>query len=414
MELTGKNIIYKSRIVAKTVHIGDVYHLHEDTINIPLDLTLLPNVYNHEVIGRDSDLSNLINLIDKVDRPITVKGIAGIGKTMLLRYLITEFRKRFNYVLWITYSSSIKESIVYNFQLIDSLALHAELKNISQNKNYVDLAFDIIINRIRLLRKSNVQKNLLILDNFEIEESELQSLNSFHFGNDWKVIITSRNNIPWTEIFTIESLELINCKQLFVSLYDLKINVEIERQIESILELIDYNTLLIELLAKTSKILEVTPDILLLQLKEKGLNVNETIKVPIRHSKQVYSRGVLEYIVTIFDFAKIEKDEMNTLIQISLLPSKFLPISSDDFENLLTLLLANNENSITKLKIALHNCLQKGLLSASNNGKMIKMHKLIQESIQATTVYTYTNSKPIIDFLHNIFDTAPNYKMFDM
>lgn len=413
MKVSGKNIIYKSSIIAETVHIGDIYNFHNETINIPLDLTLLPIVYNDEVIGRDFDLDNLINLIARLESPITVKGIAGIGKTMLVRYLVSQFRNNFNYILWITYSSSIKESIVYNFQLIDSLSLQDELKGLDQNKEYLNLAFDIIINRIRQLRKSTKQKNLLIFDNLEIEESEISVLNSFHFGNDWSIIFTSRDCIPWTGTFIVEALKPLDCKQLFLKLYDSKITSATEVQIESIIELIEYNTLLIELLAKTSKILELNPETLLEQLVERGLNVNKSAKVPIRHSKQTYATGVLQYIVSIFDFAKIEKDEMKVLVQISLIPSKFLPLKSNDSENLFGLLMPQIDDSEEKLIVSLKNCIQKGLLNETEDRKLIKMHKMIQESIQATAVYTYDNSKPIIDFLHKKFDTAPNYDLFD-
>jgi tetratricopeptide (TPR) repeat protein len=364
----SKNVLYKSKVYATgNVHIGDIYIINGIQREIPLQLNTIPFIDKADVIGRDNDLQKINKLLQNSDKLVLVNGLGGIGKTTLAKYFIAEFKEQFNYIAWIKITSNIKESFVNDRQLVDSLCLTEELENLAKNSKWVNEAFDLLTNRMKQLSSEEVGcKNLLIIDNITEEVEEQRLIDAISLRPNWKVLVTSRQQLEGFELYELGFLSLPDSKQLFYRHFNREQNDEL---VEEIVQMVGLHTLTIELLAKTvQNHFGLNLQKLKVALKKEGLNISKAVAIKMPN----YDRGevktyIFKCLEVAFDLTDFVENTMGLYIltHFSILPPNNIP-----YEDIKVLfgVKHGNEKSEADLIDTLNDLVIKGWLSKTENG----------------------------------------------
>lgn len=158
-----------------------------------------------------------------------------------------------------------------------------------------------------------------------------------------------------------------SCKKIFYSHYNVEKDDE---RLEKIINLAGKHTLTVDLLAHTAEEATLSISSLYQKLKEKGFNldgiINEEISTFWDNEKE--SLTLFEYLLKVFDIAKVSNEEKEVLMNLSILPS--IDFQINEIKEWLKLETNKSINSLVK----------KGCLNKS--GFNIKIHPLIQETIR--------------------------------
>tara|TARA_B100001540_G_scaffold308613_1_gene323563 strand:- start:2419 stop:4575 length:2157 start_codon:yes stop_codon:yes gene_type:complete len=169
---------------------------------------------NIELIGRDKELEKINSILSK-ENMIWITGIAGIGKTAMIRSFVDINSQNYQKIFWYSATSiSSPKTIVETWLGIDKLSIEID-------------------NLISLMR-SEAQNNLLIIDNFEqIEErfkKDVVDLVTKLSKEKIRIIISSRPPLPKIELNQIEifGLDSNSAKQLLFGFEKEEINKIVE------------------------------------------------------------------------------------------------------------------------------------------------------------------------------------------
>lgn len=374
----SKNIVYQSSLQTDgDIHIGDVYNINGTLREIPLQLTTLPFIEKETVIGRKKDLNNIRQMMQETDRVLLVNGLGGIGKTTLAKYYLAHHQSEYNYIAWIDGETDIKAAFARNIALIDSLCLREEIEALSNDSQYVEHAFELIINRMRQLEGlKNGKKNLLLIDNATEDIEHTQTLDKISLRPHWKVLVTSREKLIGFKEYQLGFLSPKDAKELFYTHY---LREKDDKLTKDILEQLGYHTLLIELTAKSSQSLRHSLVHVADLLKKKGLNTTEETKIKFPHSYNKKVVNIFEYLVKIFTFSELSEHEKWVMKQFSVLPKISIPYESNPPNNLLSLLQIKKDETKDKITTTINKLVDKGWLFWDKKADAFLMHSLIQE-----------------------------------
>jgi tetratricopeptide (TPR) repeat protein len=392
---SSKNIVYQSAVYAEgNIHIGDIYNIAGGSKEIPFELTTLPYIAAHEVIGRDEDLEAISTLVMESERVVLVNGLGGIGKTTIAKYFLKQYRPQFQYIAWVQVLSTIQESFVNNPELIDSLGLRLELDSLPHDENWIETGFKIVLNRMRNLGNPNGSaKNLLIIDNASDDIEPIQILDRIALRPKWKVLVTSREQMEGFSTYELGLLNPENALQLFYQHYH---HEQADELVKKILQTIDYHTLLIEVISKSAQALRLNLSDILDQLKKKGLHISSEIPLKFPHADNQKIRDVFAYLATMFQTAQMGEQEQWVLMQFSVIPSVYLRYRDSSSENLLFFLQIQEHNRDFFTQ-ALNSLTSKGWLQWDTKNDAFKMHHLVQEIVLQQLKPTVQHCNGMID-----------------
>lgn len=377
-----KNIVYKSAIYAKgNVHVGDKYFINGEEYAIPITLNTLPYVDESEVIGRESELSELKQLVDENDKVILVNGTGGIGKTTLAKYFIAKHRSDYNYIAWINIGKNTLESFIYDTQLIDSLRLKHEFESIEQNADWQKKCFKLLVNRMRQLKiKGKNSFNLLIIDNASEDIEHSTIFDYIALRPNWKVLVTSREKLLGFLEYELHELTDAYAKALFYHHYSYQKD---DTKVEEILTIIEKHTLLIEIISKLGQSYRWSLIEIIELLKKKGMDISYPNMPKLTHNKNQRISAVVEYLIDVLKVNEINKEIENTLKHFSLFPTTFISYSKTPAINLLEFLKIESPSSKKdKLTRNLNWLVQKGFIQWTKKDDTFRMHPIISDVIR--------------------------------
>ncbi|MEO1259853.1 MAG: tetratricopeptide repeat protein [Bacteroidota bacterium] len=355
---------------------------------IPQHLTILPAIDPGQVVGREHDLQKVLNMLEKTNKLTLVNGLGGIGKTTLAKALLQTHKYKFQYIAWINVVSDIKESFAYNVYLTNSLGLN--LEEIPTVKNFTDIVFQIVINRLRNIKGNN----LIIIDNAQKDLADQKIKDLIQLGNNWKVLLTSRQQIEGFEIYHLGFLPQEDAKALFYLHYHLEKD---DHMVEQMIKSMDYHTLAIEVTAKTAQAKELSLLQLFNALVKKGLQFSEDTSIKLDHNKREKIHSILGYFYSVFELTNLSQDEIWLLAQFSVLPASPIPYQDNQLENIQEFLKLSARPERDQLTNVLNNLVAQGWLQHDEEADSFKMHQLIQEVLRNRLKPDYEYCQSLVD-----------------
>jgi len=223
--------------------------------------TSISNATTETVICREKELDDVLEYFrrQKHNRSVLIYGFGGVGKTSFVRLLYTYLQEEieYDYVAIMNYHVNLVTSMVESIEL-------EEYNDETMTENDVDKKWKSIS---KLLRNSSKRK-LFIIDNvdydYDLNQDPLSAkeIKAFAELSGWKntdVIITSRISDLGSSFYPYEMNNLgnergyDNCISLFLH-YNRKLedNSGNRNIITKLIEMANYNTMVIELLARSS------------------------------------------------------------------------------------------------------------------------------------------------------------------
>ncbi|KAF2508715.1 hypothetical protein EYY60_16470 [Flavobacterium zhairuonense] len=344
---------------------------------IPKEINLLPDYKFSSVYDWDAFL-NTVNLELQKKNVLSIYSEGGMGKTSFAKKYLKAFPS-YDHLIWITVDKTISYSLVIDDLLIKNL-------NIEFSPNdEIDHRFKIILNRLNTIEGTN----LIIIDIQELEK-DLTSLKQLTSLSNWQKLILTRNNIRTVPSIKLPKINIESAKSIFNSHYTKE---PVDNVILSqFIEFIDFNILVIELVAKTIEYsFDLTLEKLLESLKEQNLDDDE-FKVDIDVMENNSTINIFNYLLKKFSLTDLESWDSSYLQFLSLLPSRDIII-----EDVILLNGAayyeENKTHITNTLISLE---RKGLVEFTRDRKRINIHKIIKE------VILYNGRETLNPFVDNV------------
>lgn len=210
-------------------------------LSFPKCLTEIPSINrNVGLIGREIELREVREMLDKDGCIALISGLGGIGKTAVMRWICTSIKEdgnENNHVAWITCGVNLQEDLLL---LKESLGI-AE----GESNTY---AYKRIINKLR-----NFKGTLyLFMDNMSriSDDEEIKILSSLQ--PNVHVMITARHKIEDIPCINLDTLEPESALAMFYKYYERDLERRYEASARNIVDAVRCHTLLVELLARAA------------------------------------------------------------------------------------------------------------------------------------------------------------------
>lgn len=371
----------QSKIDSHTNKINLLEKTFEKSSNneLPKNLNILPDYTSVNIYDWETFITEINSQLAST-KLLSIFSQGGMGKTSFAKKYLKTY-SNYNHVIWVTVENSLSYSFAFDEILIKNLNLEFS------SKDEVEYRFINILNELNKIEG----KNLIIVDIQEIEDDK-SSLNKFLSLTSWEKLILSRNKIKTIPFVKLPQISIQNCKNIF--------NSHISKQEENetsllneFIEFVDFNILVIELVAKTiENSFDLTLEHFFNSLKNQDLDDDE-YKIDIDVIDENNSIRIFNFLLKKFSLNNLKSNELGYLEFISLLPSRDIIIED--------IILINGldhykENKIEIINI-LNNLEKKGLIDLSLDKKRVNIHKIIKE------VVLYNERKNISPFIGNIF-----------
>lgn len=374
-----KDIQSKIDIHANKINLLEKTFEKSSNYKLPKNLNILPDYTSVNIYDWETFIPEINSQLAST-KLSSIFSQGGMGKTSFAKKYLQTY-SNYNHIIWVTVENSLSYSFAFDEILIKNLNLEFS------SKDEVECRFINILNELNKIEG----KNLIIVDIQEIDEDKA-SLNKFLSLTSWEKLILSRNKIKTIPFVKLPQISIQNCKNIFNS--HLSKQEENETSLlDEFIEFIDFNILVIELVAKTiENSFDLTLEHFFNSLKNQDLDDDE-YKIDIDVIDENNSIRIFNFLLKKFSLNNLKSNELGYLEFISLLPSRDIIIED--------IILINGLNHYKENKIEIINILnhleKKGLIDFSIDKKRVNIHKIIKE------VVLYNERKNISPFIGNIF-----------
>ncbi len=198
-----------------------------------------PSLYS---VGRKDELSEIKSRLDN-DGYVFVRSVGGLGKSEIAKQFAKKYSNEYHTVQFCKYGDSLRS-------LVASIPVNG-----INDEQYTD--FEKLVREKNKILHLSDKHTLIIVDNFNVTHDDF--LREFLPSNNdsFKVIFTTRC-IPASNYYNDKVLELShltyeNCEVLFSLHYGAELSDQDKAIFREIIEIIDYNTLVLVLIASALK-----------------------------------------------------------------------------------------------------------------------------------------------------------------
>lgn len=252
-------------------------------------------------LGRDDSLQDLH---DKLlhNRIVFVQGIAGIGKSELVKQYAVQYASEYDNIIYTVYPGSIK--------LLFCTPDGIDIAGTSRYQNETDDQY--FERKLRTFNLYTTAQTLLIIDNFDVDQdSDLERL----LNGPGKILLTTRNTHPHqTSLILTELTQWDTLKTLFERNYESEIDECEEAALKELLHEVNNHTYTIELLAKQMQASFLQPSEMLQILRDKRLSTD----VPEVFSSRGDQQNAFMHICTLFNVSGLTTEERKIMRYLSL------------------------------------------------------------------------------------------------
>lgn len=309
-------------------------------------------------VGRKTELKEIKRRLD-CDGYVFVKGIGGLGKSEIAKMFTEQYKEEYHTVQFCRYTDSLKT-------LVATMPVNGV-----DDKDYKN-ADELYKEKNKILHSSD-SKTLIIVDNFNVTFDEF--LRDFlpNDSDSFKVIFTTRCAMAAEyyegKTYNLPKLSLNDCKQLFLA-HSKQIETD-DAVIESIIEYVDYNTLIIVLMTNAMRRSGISAMEMLKRLEEQEI---DSVEDKVFHEYDFSSEEVEVYnkinahLMTIFSVYSLDVTQKEILKNATLISPN--GISLDDF--------IHNCDSDNVSEQSVENIISLGWID-KNNENIITMHPIVSD-----------------------------------
>jgi len=342
----------------------------------PVFLNNLP-LHNPSFVGRDAYINKIHELIKDDQNILVVSGIAGTGKTSIIREFCARYTSEFGHLIWISARNGILENLSRDKNIRANLFVEENLQNTSEIAQR-------IVNKLNAIEGNN----LLVLDDVEEEFSKLRQI--LPLKSNWRIIASSRFDFQEFASLSIGELAGKEALELFYKHYQLQQNDEL---LLNLFKPLGFHALTIELFAKTAQFHKLPLKDLMKRVKSLSFDFGKRTSISTDHS-DVFIEDLGKYYEKIFPVKKNSKEEINILRQFAILPSTFSEIN--DLFKLFSIRLKSED----VFSYNLNRLVQKGWID--NLGTSYKLNLLIKKFIKFKYPTDYKFYEPQIKTLRKL------------
>ena len=283
----------------------------------PYLINLPPWQPTRSFIGREHDLLELDSRLQN-DGYVFIKGIGGLGKSELVKYYVKKYSTKYHTVQFCKYDESLKSVVA---------AISITEVNDGGFSN-----FDELVRYKNKILHTCDDKTLIVVDNFNVTHDKF--LRDFLPSNNksFKVIFTTRCDLAADyysdKIMKLSKLSMDECKRL----YHIHSGIEEDYDsVESIIEMVDHNTLVLVLLAEAMRKSKKSPAEILQLLKNQDLDQEQAL---VFHEYDYSTEEIEEYnkinshLNVIFDISKMCWVEKQILKNMSLVSQRGIRVDT--------------------------------------------------------------------------------------
>ena len=283
-------------------------------------------------IGREKELLEIEKAL-KIHKIVFVSGIAGIGKSEIVKQYVNRHKNEYDNILYWTYEGNIDTMLSSDKSV--SISNLARLKE-ENNSQYA-------IRKLSKIRELFGEKNnLFVIDNMNdlVEEIKEQDTWELIKNLNCKILIATRNVESLYQTIRIEPLEKTDDLVRLFCEYCPSEEAELNNVIE-IIEEVNHHTLLTELLAHYAKATHSTPKIILDKLTSIGIGNLSKENVRLLKDEKITSDTIFRHIEQIFSISSMNDEQLLIMSKLALMPldgvktTKFAAFFSiDNYENI--------------------------------------------------------------------------------
>lgn len=336
-------------------------------------------------IGRQPELEEISKRLGE-NCVLFLSGIGGIGKSELAKRYAYENRKNYRKIIFLPFEDSIRNTIN-----------HGELK-INRFEEIEKESEEALFERkLSLFLSLVTEQDLCILDNFDVDMDEnLERL----LDGKCQFLITTRQdyrdyNYEQIEVETLESLEEL--LWLFGTYNTIEYEEKERKNIEGMIELVEYHTMTVELIAKYLRDSKELPGVLLQKMMEKeGVTNTSDLSVKQRKDKRLRAESVTAHLTILFDLFAFSNREREMMESLSLLG--YIRIRTERFLELCK--YQGNESDLVKL-------VHRGWIEYEEEKNKISLHQVILDLV-------YHHLKPTSEQCPNLMNAMQAYTIQKM
>ncbi len=360
-------------------------------------------------IGRMEELKQLHPKLQQAHQPVVITGVGGLGKTTLAQMYWLQHRIGYDYAAWLSADALFTTGEQHRLDNADFF-LRAFLDHPALKQN-LGLQFDpqqppidqfrLIINALASIEG----EHLLVIDN--VPEAATQYLPELSSLRNWRILFTSRDTLPNTIRFELDTLAPEEAVALFERIYGKTVDPgEAQQALEDILQQIDYHTLTIELLAAYAREKRLNPPALLELLQKEGLGGLDDYDVSTPRFSE--SRDIGAHLRKLF-WLELDPAEQEILRYCSILPASNVPLDPALVSEDLLCALFGKQDTEKEFKKLLRRLARLHWLVEKDGG--YRCHPVIAETAKAQLKPDSVNCEVLIENVTNLLipDEEINY-----
>lgn len=257
-------------------------------------------------VGREEEIEKIHSTLAK-NQLIFLSGIGGIGKTEIVRQYANRYQEQYDTILFTVFEKSI-ELLVCDEIMINGIEREEE----ESDRDYFRRKIDI-------LKHIATPRDLILIDNFDVEEDEdLELL----FQCPCKFIITTRKDFRdfnYPQIIIEEIKNQNEILKLF-SAYNAVLYSDDENEaVQKLINFVDRHTMTVELIAKYLRNTQSSPKELYQRFLEKeGITNTEEISVKQRKDHRLRAKSINGHLRILFDLSGFDDSENEIISSLSL------------------------------------------------------------------------------------------------
>lgn len=335
-------------------------------------------------VGRNEEMEEIAAIL-ATNQLVFLSGIGGIGKTELAKQYANKYRSQYDTVTFSVFEKNIETLVC------DEILIH----NVERDENEADA--DYFNRKIRILKQIATPKDLIIIDNFDVDSDEnLEIL----FRCPCKFIITTRmdfRDYNYKQVDVDRLRDLNDVLGLFYTYNNKDYQGEENEAVEKLVDYVDRHTMTVELIAKYLRNSEELPAQLYGKFLQRAGTANTgEVNVKQRKDFRLRSESVNDHLRILFDVSAFDSIEQEIIRSLSLLAgirigkSRFHELcAAEDGENRLELLIRN------------------GWVEYSAASGKISLHQVIQDLVYKDLAPNAENCPSIVEGMGKYIDTEP-------